>query len=224
MGVDPCEARALMVQNDGDTCQLKVLSGWRVVCGEVGGEPMTCAQALRELEDDFESGVSYLSELREIFLSWSRDGNLPSARVVGNHLNKFRGRVVDGRMLQFHRGASSREWYVKLVSTSSTSSASSRQPDREEELTDAEKKEFADVLAELKGYRDQDLRSPCGWRRTAIQRTSVTSPAETKPPAGRQRGRKGHERPTMTSNAHCRLARVVPRPVLPEGLRSLGMN
>ena len=100
-GSDPCStpaARAVMVQSDEDTCQLRgLIDGWQALCRELVEEALTCSEALEALEADPNSHL----ELRWILLNWSKDAKLPSPRVVGNHLNRFRGRVIAGKTLQF---------------------------------------------------------------------------------------------------------------------------
>jgi hypothetical protein len=165
-GVDPCAARATIVQNDEDSTQLRgLLDGWEALCRECVETALTCAEALEVLESDPNCHL----ELRWILLNWSKDGRLPSPRVVGNHMNKFRGRVVAGKMLQFSEQKGSRAWFVKPVAADhrtrtggvSEASEASVKPNLEDELTGEEKKEIADVLAEVRGCRN-----PTRYRQT----------------------------------------------------------
>jgi len=119
------------------------------------------AAALEALESDPNSNI----ELREILLNWSKDARLPSARTVGNHLNKFRGRVVARKMLQFTFRAGRRSWFVQPVQPvvpahqtqpggASNASDVSLQPNLEDDLSHVERNEVADLLAEMRPGRN----------------------------------------------------------------------
>jgi putative DNA primase/helicase len=175
-GTDPCAARALMVQSDEDTCQLRgLIEGWETLCRERAAEALTCSEVLEALEAEASNHL----ELRGILLNWSKDAKLPSPRVVGNHLNKFRGRVGGGKALQFVQQKGNRAWFIKSVVPAhrnqpvrgpkgSEGSEGSLQPNREDDLSDAERKEVADVLAEVRHSRNQ-TRLPNGRVREVIR-------------------------------------------------------
>jgi hypothetical protein len=109
-------------------------------------------------------------------LNWSKDARLPSARTVGNHLNKFRGRVATGKMLQFFQQKGNRAWCVKPVIPAHRDqpvigregSEGSLKPNLEDDLSDVERKELADVLAEVRHSRNQ-TRLPNGQVREVIR-------------------------------------------------------
>lgn len=91
IGIDPCATRAEMVAADPETAARESLaSGWAGLCRAEGKTAMSAAEAGRILEQGHARHTDLDSAMRE----WTRDGSLPSARVIGNRLNKLRGRMT----------------------------------------------------------------------------------------------------------------------------------
>ena len=157
-GGDPCAPR-LMFQSDEDSCQLRgLIDGWEALCGECGQRALRPPRPSRRWRPTPRATSSSAGSCS----IGPRMPRLPSPRVVGNHLNKVRGHVVAGKMLQFSVYCGNRTWFVQPVGSAratqpagvSVASSASPQPNPEDELSDAEKKEIADVLAEVRGCRN----------------------------------------------------------------------
>jgi hypothetical protein len=151
------------------------IEGWEALCRQRAEEALTCSEALEALESESNGNL----ELRWSLLNWSKDAKLPSPRVVGNHLNKFRGRVGGGKALQFCKDKGSRAWFVKSVLPAqhnrpvnqpevSEASEASLQPNLENDRSAVEKNEVADILAEVRHSRNQ-TRLPNGQVREVIR-------------------------------------------------------
>ena len=109
IGIDPCQTRRQLVANDEEANKRKALvEGWESLCQSRMRTHLTVAQALDALAlDDSEHCA-----IREVFISWSKDGKLPSAMTVGKQLGKLRGRPVGGKCLDKTSSAVA-EWFVK---------------------------------------------------------------------------------------------------------------
>jgi hypothetical protein len=109
-GFDPCEPRKAAIAGDKATAEREaVVIGWKLLCAVTGDSKLSAAKALDTIE--FAPGAH--SGLREVFLSWSRDGRLPSTRIVGNRLGAMRGRVTPAGTLDFKIIDGNRHWYVE---------------------------------------------------------------------------------------------------------------
>jgi len=112
--IDPCETRKQLVTDDEEANTLKALMrGWASLCSIRNETAMTAAAALKAL-DLAPSGNAELQALRDVFMSWSHDDRLPSAKTVGKHLGKRRGRPCDGKCLE-RGGRDVMAWYVKTI-------------------------------------------------------------------------------------------------------------
>jgi hypothetical protein len=112
-GVDPCQTRRELIAHDEESNLFRgLLDGWKALCDAENQSAMTVAGALKALEKNSDTH----SGLYAILLGWSRDGRLPSARSVGNHLNRIRGRNIDGRVLDCGFSAGIRQWFVRPAS------------------------------------------------------------------------------------------------------------
>lgn len=95
-GQDPCATRAALGQFDQVRHHLGLLlDGWAELpqATTVG---VTARECIRYLDGE----PCEYQALRDALAEWSRDGKLPTARVVGNRLRALRGRVVGGRRLE----------------------------------------------------------------------------------------------------------------------------
>ena len=144
-----------MVHSDEDTCQLRgLIDGWEALSRQLAEQALTCSEALEVLESDPNSNL----ELRWILLNW------------------FRGRVIAGKTLQFGLRSGNRDWFVKSVAPpmpaqpvgGSIASGGSLTAALEPELSDSEKQEIAQVLAEVRHSRNQ-TRLPNGRVREVIR-------------------------------------------------------
>src|SRR5262249_31348936 len=82
-GVDPCETKQERISEDAASQQLAgLLTGWESLCESANktGSGMTAAEAIRWLSEN----PTLHEELRSILMEWSRDGQLPGPRIVGN--------------------------------------------------------------------------------------------------------------------------------------------
>ena len=112
--IDPCETRKQLVADDEEANTLKALMrGWQSLCGIRNETAMTAAAALKAI-DLAPSGNAELQALRDVFMSWSNDDRLPSAKTVGKQLGKRRGRPCDGKCLE-RGGRDVAAWYVKAI-------------------------------------------------------------------------------------------------------------
>jgi hypothetical protein len=65
--------------------------------------------------NSFNVSLPFHVMLRSILLEWSRDGSLPSVRVISNNLSKMRGRVFGHRAIDYHTYLGNRYWYVRKI-------------------------------------------------------------------------------------------------------------
>jgi hypothetical protein len=109
IGTDPCEGRTALIADDEETSQHRaIVDGWEKLCASFGQKEkkgLTAAEAVAAIEKHGDQHPA----IRDVFVSWSRDGKLPSSRSVGNHLNKIRGRNINGKCLEFATSAGNRE-------------------------------------------------------------------------------------------------------------------
>ncbi len=101
-GIDPCEARKELRANDSDTNEaMALVRGWRRLCEFKGVKALTSGDALQALRDGAATAADdEIKGLREILCGWSKTDDLPGSRIVGNRLNKLRGRVYGGIFLE----------------------------------------------------------------------------------------------------------------------------
>jgi hypothetical protein len=111
-GIDPCEPRHTLIANDEEATVFRALvAGWEKLC-ELHNGPMTAAAALKAIEQA-PAGIVELEALRDVLLSWSKDGGLPSARTVGNRLKAIKGRIAGGKALRSEIYNGNTRWLVK---------------------------------------------------------------------------------------------------------------
>ena len=97
----------------------------------LGSRPFTTAEALDFLKEE----KSRYDTLRDVVLSFSRNGDLPSPRSLGMRLNALRGRVIAGQMFQSREGGrGALAWIVKPAKrgTNETNGTDSGYPAHEE--------------------------------------------------------------------------------------------
>jgi hypothetical protein len=112
INIDPCEARLEFRLNDPETILLRgIVNGWR---------KLPACETMREIREV----VRYLNLepetyniLRQAFMQWSDDSNLPPNSVIGKRLLKYRDRVVDGWMLRSDNSDDSHKWFLEFVKT-----------------------------------------------------------------------------------------------------------
>ena len=93
---DPCATRAELTSHDPEAqARRGLILGWAELTEAEGGA-LTTNEALK-LVDRF---VDSYPTLQEALQGMTRDGSLPSARVLGNRLPKLRGRVIEGKRLE----------------------------------------------------------------------------------------------------------------------------
>ena len=110
-GHDPCATRKGMQAVDDETSELKaIIEGWEMICNLSGGIAQTVSQALERLDNQ----APMIATLRETFLSWSRDGRMPSAVSIGKRITKHRDRPYDGK--RFKRTSTDPiAWFVEKM-------------------------------------------------------------------------------------------------------------
>ena len=111
---DPCEARKELTMSDENTIERKALiDGWEALCSLANKQNLTAAEA-REGVDQPALPSPAVVALRDIFMSWTRDGKLPSAKSIGRRIAKYRDRNCGGKC--FKRTCSDPvAWYVQAV-------------------------------------------------------------------------------------------------------------
>jgi len=111
---DPCEARKELTASDDETVERKALiDGWEALCSLKNKKTLTAAEA-REGVDQPALPSPAVAALRDIFMSWTRDGKLPSAKSIGKRIAKHRDRNCGGKC--FKRTCSDPvAWYVQAV-------------------------------------------------------------------------------------------------------------
>jgi hypothetical protein len=129
IGIDPCGTRKGLIEQDTESNQhAAVIAGWKPLCESEQKESLTSAEAVAAIEKDSTLQQPRHAALRSIFIEWSRDGKLPSPRVVGNRLNKIRGKVSgrgdDAKCLDFKTLDGNRSWFVKPMGSSPQSGSS----------------------------------------------------------------------------------------------------
>lgn len=133
-GLDPAGPRKEARANDPETQGAAALvAGWARLCAASGRSDGLTA---KEARDGLEQHRDQHPELHELLCEWSKDGALPSARTIGNRLNKLRGRFTASGALDFAIRDGNRRWFVKppkrtIVSGSSDSSGSISRASRE---------------------------------------------------------------------------------------------
>ena len=109
---DPCEPRKELTMSDEETVERKaVIDGWEALCSLKNQTSLTVAEA-REGVD--QHAVSSVTALRDVFMSWSRDGKLPSAKSIGKRIAKYRDRNCGGKCLK-RTSSDPVAWYVQTV-------------------------------------------------------------------------------------------------------------
>jgi hypothetical protein len=109
-GVDPCEARRELIADSDQADEWRaLLAGWGALCQAEGKAALTAAEARKALLE----GDGRHEELRAILCSWTKDGQLPSARTIGNRLKAIRGRTIEGKCLDYSPSESIRRWQVR---------------------------------------------------------------------------------------------------------------
>ena len=122
-GRDPCASRKELVASDEETVERKaVIVGWETLLALIdqglGNQEqktaLTVAEAREGVEKHAVATNPAIVAMREIFMIWTRDGKLPSARTIGKRIAKYRGRVCDGKCLK-RTSSDPVSWYVETV-------------------------------------------------------------------------------------------------------------
>lgn len=109
-GADPCWTRDALIEDDPKTNQLKAfVNGWAEL--PKASEGLTAASALKILKNsDWEDRFEIL---RSVMHDVSKDGNLPNSKMLGVWLRPFKGRVIDGKILDSRLYQGTQVWSVK---------------------------------------------------------------------------------------------------------------
>lgn len=118
-GLDPCEVPEDERAIDQDAEAVDTLvSGWKAICESQNAPALRASEVLdilRLAPNDQHEG------LRELFLSWSRDSDLPSPRSVGKRLAQFKKRPSRfGSLDETPKIAGFTKWFVREPKKSPT--------------------------------------------------------------------------------------------------------
>ena len=106
---DPCATREELRMADAKlTTAVSLIEGWAELPDSDRG--LTVAEAIKFVE----SNPILYQKLHEAFTGWSRSG-MPSARSVGNHLKKYRGRVVGRKVFELDPLQKIQLWRVRSL-------------------------------------------------------------------------------------------------------------
>jgi hypothetical protein len=109
-GLDPCLTRETIRASDLDEqARIAAIEGWLEL--RDGGLDLTAAEALGQVKADPER----FHRLREAFMGWSRDDELPSAKTIGKRIGAFEGRVLNDKYFASKIDRGTKYWRVESV-------------------------------------------------------------------------------------------------------------
>jgi putative DNA primase/helicase len=95
-GADPAGTREELRGYDDDRSEaLALIQGLETLCMILDRTGLTSAEVLSALKTDHLHNEE-LEPFRDLVKGWSRSGDLPTARILGNRFGKFRRRVFEG--------------------------------------------------------------------------------------------------------------------------------
>jgi hypothetical protein len=102
-----------LIAGDEETNQRKALvKGFEALCQSLGNPPpkthLTAAEMLKAVDDEPRKHP----ELHSIFTEWSKDGKLPTAKVIGSQFKQIRNRAIDGKCFD-RTDTAIREWLLR---------------------------------------------------------------------------------------------------------------
>jgi hypothetical protein len=109
-GLDPCQTREELRATDPEVlARTALVEGWLDL--PEGRTGMTAAEALKLVKEE---PVRY-QKVHDVFMEWSRNDELPSARSIGMKLKALKGRVINGKFFRSEEDRGTQVWRVEIV-------------------------------------------------------------------------------------------------------------
>jgi hypothetical protein len=114
---DPCAGKAdASKASISRNYLLGLVEGWKDLPGGMD-TGVTASDAIRAVEDDAKGGINKLKTLRNVLMEFSRNGDLPTPKMLSARLRTFKGRVIGGRTI-VHAGEAQggvAKWKIETI-------------------------------------------------------------------------------------------------------------